>query len=208
MKRLIPYLLSCLCTITATQASDLEALGPVYPIQEQDLLQQIEQRLRAQQRSGELARRQRAAAERARAQLQQPAAVAGVRTTQTPRRFHFDPSITLDRPLLGARGEVLFAAGSRHNPLDIVALSQPLLFFDARDARQVKQARTLLDQHRGQLKPILTGGAYLELMRRWQTSVYFDQHGRLTRRLGITHVPALVSQDGARLRIDELQVLP
>ena len=197
-----------LCAVSAARATDLSPLGPVYPIHEQHLLQQIEQRLRAQQRSGALQRQQRAAAEHARAQLQQPAPVAGVRTTQTPRRFHFDPSLTLDRPLLGARGEVLFAAGSRHNPLDIVTLSQPLLFFDARDARQVKQARALLDHHQGRLMPILTGGAYLTLMQRWQTAVYFDQHGRLTRRLGITQVPALVSQDGARLRIDELQVQP
>lgn len=197
-----------LCAVSAARAADLSPLGPIYPIHEPHLLQQIEQRLRAQQRSGALHRQQRAAAERAHAQLQQPAPVAGVRTTQTPRRFHFDPSLTLDRPLLGARGEVLFAAGTRHNPLDIVSLSQPLLFFDARDARQVKQARALLEQHRGQLKPILTGGAYLELMRRWRTAIYFDQHGRLTQRLGITQVPALVSQDGARLSIDELQVLP
>lgn len=201
-------LLWFLCAVSAARAADLSPLGPVYPIHEPHLLQQIEQRLRAQQRSGALQLQQRAAAERARAQLQQPAPVAGVRTTQTPRRFHFDPSLTLDRPLLGARGEVLFAAGSRHNPLDIVTLSQPLLFFDARDARQVKQARALLDHHQGRLMPILTGGAYLALMQRWQTAVYFDQHGRLTRRLGITQVPALVSQDGARLRIDELQVQP
>lgn len=201
-------LLWFLCAASAARAADLGPLGPVYPIHEPHLLQQIEQGLRARQRSGELQRRQHAAAERARAQLQQPAPVAGVRTTQTPRRFHFDPSLTLDRPLLGARGEVLFAAGSRHNPLDIVTLSQPLLFFDARDARQVKQARALFDHHQGRLMPILTGGAYRALMQRWQTAVYFDQHGRLTRRLGITQVPALVSQDGARLRIDELQVQP
>lgn len=197
-----------LCAVSAAHATDLSPLGPVYPIHEPHLLQQIEQRLRAQQRSGELQQRQAAASARASALLQQPPPVTGLRTTRTARSFHFDPSITLDRNLLGARGEVLFAAGSRHNPLNIVSLSQPLLFFDARDARQVKQARALFDHHQGRLMPILTGGAYLALMQRWQTAVYFDQHGRLTRRLGITQVPALVSQDGARLRIDELQVQP
>ncbi len=208
MKRLIPLLLSCLCAVTVTRAADPNVLGPVYPIREPHLLQQIEQHLRAQQRSGELQQRQAAASARASTLLQQPPPVTGLRTTRTARSFHFDPSITLDRNLLGARGEVLFAAGSRHNPLDIVTLSQPLLFFDARDARQVKQARALFDHHQGRLMPILTGGAYLALMQRWQTAVYFDQHGRLTRRLGITQVPALVSQEGARLRIDELQVQP
>ena len=41
-------------------------------------------------------------------------------------------------------------------------------------------------------------------MRRWKRPVYFDQHGQLVERLGIRHLPALVSQDGKRLRIDEI----
>lgn len=149
MKRLIPLLLSCLCAVTVTRAADPNVLGPVYPIREPHLQQQIEQHLRAQQRSGELQQRQAAASARASTLLQQPPPVTGLRTTRTARSFHFDPSITLDCNLLGARGEVLFAAGSRHNPLNIVSLSQPLLFFDARDARQVKQAHALFDHHQG-----------------------------------------------------------
>jgi conjugal transfer pilus assembly protein TraW len=47
-------------------------------------------------------------------------------------------------------------------------------------------------------------GSYLALMQRWQVLVYYDQQGALTRKLGITHVPALVSQEGKQLRIDEL----
>jgi conjugal transfer pilus assembly protein TraW len=34
--------------------------------------------------------------------------------------------------------------------------------------------------------------------------VYFDQQGSLIRRFGIRQVPALVSQEGLRLRIDEV----
>ena len=45
-------------------------------------------------------------------------------------------------------------------------------------------------------------------MKSWRMPVYFDQQGLLTRRLGITQVPALVSQEGMRLRIDELEVAP
>ena len=60
----------------------------------------------------------------------------------------------------------------------------------------------------GGIKPILTGGSYLDLMKSWRIPVYYDQHGVLTRRLGIAQVPALVSQEGWRLRIDELQARP
>jgi conjugal transfer pilus assembly protein TraW len=43
-------------------------------------------------------------------------------------------------------------------------------------------------------------------MKAWQLSVYFDQQGVLTTKFGITQVPALVSQEGMRLRIDEFKV--
>jgi len=89
-----------------------------------------------------------------------------------------------------------------------VSLSRHLLFFDARDARQVNRARELIQRYRGQVKAILTAGSYLDLMKAWRTPVYYDQQGVLTRRLGIAQVPALVSQEGKRLRVDELEVAP
>jgi conjugal transfer pilus assembly protein TraW len=41
-------------------------------------------------------------------------------------------------------------------------------------------------------------------MRLWRRPVYYDQQGQLVEKLGIRHVPALVSQEGRRLRIDEI----
>ena len=104
------------------------------------------------------------------------------------------------------KGELMFAAGTQANPLDVVSLSRHLLFFDARDNRQVRQARELMARYQGKVKPILTAGSYLNLMKSWHIPVYYDQQGLLTRRLGIAQVPALVSQEGKRLRIDEMEV--
>ena len=86
----------------------------------------------------------------------------------------------------------------------MVSLSKRLLFFDARDQRQVARARELIASYGGKVKPILTGGSYLDLMKAWRVAVYFDQQGSLARRLGTRQVPALVSQEGQRLRIDEV----
>jgi conjugal transfer pilus assembly protein TraW len=82
------------------------------------------------------------------------------------------------------------------------------LFFDARDAAQVQKAQALIERYGGKVKPILTGGSYLDLMRRWRIKVYYDQQGALTGKLGITEVPALVSQEGKHLRIDTLAATP
>lgn len=190
------------------RAMDLGVIGPTYEISEPHLLQMIEQRLREKERSGELGRLEAQARERGIATVKNPPPVTGLRATDTVRTFYFDPSFSLDRNILGPQGELLFAAGTRKNPLEVVSLSRHLLFFDARDPRQVGRARQLIALYQGRVKPILVGGSYLDLMQSWRLPVYYDQQGLLTRRLGITQVPALVSQEGLRLRIDELAVSP
>jgi conjugal transfer pilus assembly protein TraW len=190
------------------RAMDLGVIGPTFEINEPHLLQMIEQRLREKERSGELGRLEAEARERGIATVKNPPPVTGLRATETVRTFYFDPSFTLDRNILGPQGELLFAAGTRKNPLEVVSLSRHLLFFDARDPRQVGRARQLITVYQGRVKPILVGGSYLDLMQSWHVPVYYDQQGLLTRRLGITQVPALVSQEGLRLRIDELAVSP
>lgn len=182
----------------------LGTLGPTYAITEPHLLDFIAQRLREKEQSGELQQLMQEARRRAVAHVQQPPPVDGLRATTTPRSYRWDPAFTLDRNLVDAQGRLLHAAGTRHNPLDVVSLSRQLLFFDARDPRQLKRAQALLAARPGGIKPVLTGGSYLDLMQQWQRPVYHDQHGLLTRRLGIQQVPALVSQDGRTLRIDEL----
>ena len=190
------------------RAIDLGVIGPTYEISEPHLLQMIEQRLREKERSGELGRLEEEARKRGIATVKNPPPVTGLRPTDTMRTFYFDPSFTLDRNVLGPQGELLFAAGTRKNPLEVVSLSRHLLFFDARNPRQVGRARQLIALYQGRVKPILVGGSYLDLMQSWHVPVYYDQQGLLTRRLGITQVPALVSQEGLRLRIDELAVSP
>lgn len=187
-------------------AVDLGTIGPTYGIAEPHLLADIERRLREKERSGELQRLIDEARTRGVEAVRQPTPVAGVHATDVPRTFYVNPSFTLDRNIIDANGRLLFAAGLRKNPLEVVSLSKRLLFFDARDRRQVERARELMSNYEGRVKPILTGGSYLDLMKSWRMPVYYDQQGVLTRRLGIQQVPALVSQEGQRLRVDEVMM--
>jgi len=200
-----PLLVAALLAVCGkASAVDLGTIGPTYEIGEPHLLAFIEQRLREKERSGELQRLAEAARARGIDTVRKPPPVEGLRTTERPRTFYVDPSFTLDRNITDPQGRLMFAAGTRKNPLEVVSLSRHLLFFDARDPRQVKHARELSGRYAGRIKPILTGGSYLDLMKAWRVPVYYDQSGTLTRRFGIRQVPALVSQDGLRLRIDEL----
>jgi conjugal transfer pilus assembly protein TraW len=186
------------------RADDLGVIGPVYPIAERDLLASIEQKLRAKERSGELAAIKRQATERAIKTIEEPKPVTGIGKAQKARTYYYDPSVVTPYAITDDVGRVLIPAGTPVNPLDTVSLSRQLFFFDARDPQQVSQAKELIDRHAGKVKLIVTGGSYMNLMRRWKLAVYYDQEGVLIRKLGVHAVPALVSQEGKRLRIDEL----
>lgn len=185
-------------------AQDLGVIGPVYPITEPSLLEVILAKLRHAESSGLLGQLQRDAQTRTRRGIEQPEPVATLRKTAQPRTHYYDPSVVVPYAINDADGRIIIAPGTTVNPLDTVSLSRHLLFFDARDADQLKRARALLDQHQGKVKLILTGGSYLDLMKRWKLPVFFDQQGLITTQLRIQQVPALVRQEGRRLRIDEI----
>lgn len=204
MKRLI--LMTALLLVPP--AWGLDSLGPTYPIQEEDMIEAIQRKLKAMERDGRLSALQREAATRSRKSVEAPSPVAGVKRTTRPRTFYFDPSMRVPRDVVTQDGVVLAHAGDRINPLDQISLTRHLLFFDQRDPAQVRKAVALIDRYHGAVKPILVGGEPLKLMRQWKQPVWFDQGGYLVGRFGIGQVPALVSQDGLskRLRIDELKV--
>ena len=190
----------------AAHARNLGVIGPAYPIAEPDLLEEIQAVLREKEASGELAKLREQAKQRVIARIEHPAPVTGLARAKTPRTHYFDPSVSFAEPIVNDKGEVLIPAGTRANPLDTVTMTRQLLFFDARDPQQVARAKFVMDEMGGKVKPIATGGPHLDLMRAWQIQVYFDQGGRLTKQLGITQVPALVYQEGKRLRVDEIAI--
>lgn len=188
----------------SARSEHLGTIGPTYPIAEQNLLDHIMARLREKERSGELRKHEQEAVARATQAVMNPPPVPGLRRVDTARTYYFDPTFTLQQNVVDETGALMFPAGTRKNPLDVVSLSKHLLFFDARDARQVVKARELIEVYGGKVKPILVAGSYIDLMKSWRVPVYYDQEGVLVKKLGIGGVPALVSQEGKRLRIDEV----
>jgi conjugal transfer pilus assembly protein TraW len=187
----------------AAAAADLGTIGPVYPIAEPDMLDEIQAVLKAKQTSGELERLQQTAYKRMRGQIETPAAVAGVSRARRPRTWNVDPSVRFDESVVDHEGRVVIPGGTLANPLAVVRLSSVLLFIDGRDRAQVATARRLMDSSAALVKPILTAGSPVALARLWKRQVFFDQGGRLVQRFGIQAVPAKVSQDGLVLKVEE-----
>lgn len=194
-----------LCVTSAlVAAADYGRIGPTYPVKEPDMLEWIEARVAAKVASGEALRYQKQQAEKIERKMLNPAPLQSVSKAMRSRTAYFDPTFVVEENATDERGRILVRAGTVINPLDRVGLSRPLIFFDARDKAQVAFAKRFLDKQAGLAKPILVGGSYFDLMKLWDTAVYFDQQGALTRKLGIKHVPAIVVQEGKRLRIDEV----
>lgn len=185
------------------QALDAGRYGTVYAIREPDLLEEIKRTVQAKVDSGDWARLQADAQKRATDQLTTPRPVDGVSVTTARRSWLHDPSIVLADDVRDSGGRVVIAAGTRVNPLEVVALPQPLLFFDGRDARQVSAAQRVIKKQGGLVTPILVAGSWQHLGKAWQRQVYFDQQGRMVHQLGIQAVPALVTQEAVALRVEE-----
>lgn len=184
--------------------ANAQAVGPTYPIMEQDMLEEIIAKLKEKERSGEIARLQQESIKRSENSIRNPKPVEGVVRTRMPRTYYYDPSVVVNKRIATPDGKVIAEAGQRFNPLTQMGWPQWLVFFDARDPEQVKKADQLIKQAKGQAKPVLVGGSFIDLQKMWQRRVYFDQLGTLTTKFGIKQVPAVVSQEGDRLRIDEL----
>lgn len=187
---------------SALPARDLGVVGPVYPIAEQDMLQTIEQRLTALEESGELTRLEEDAKARYQAYVERPEGVQLPRATKN-RTYYVDPSLTVPYDIKDHEGRIIHPAGTTINPLDYMTLSKQLLFFDGDDPVQVEWARSIIDSDPQRVKPILTNGPVLALIRDWQLHLYFDQKGMLIQRFRIQKLPATVDQAGQQLKVVE-----
>ena len=173
-------------------AQDLGARGATWPIVEPDLLADIEARLSDMEHSGELARLEDEARERARRSVEQPEPVPGIVPATEYRAREFDPAIVVAQDILGPGGEVLAAAGTRIDPFEHAALTADVLFVDGRREAEIAWA---LARERS-AKIVLLAGRPLDLMRRHRRPFYFDLGGRLAERFAIRATPTVLSAGG------------
>ena len=203
-----PFLASLLCLSVIPSyslASDLGVVGPTYEISERDLIEVMKDKFRRMERTGELVKVQENYKKQVLDAVEKPKPVPGIKNTETAQTYFVDPTWTLDRNVVDEKGNLLFPSGTKVNPLDYAPLTQQLLFFDQRERSQVAFAKRFIEQSTARVKPILVGGEPLKLMRQWKREVYYDQGGVLSRKFLLKHSPAIVSQDGKRLRIDEIR---
>jgi len=189
----------------AVLADDLGVVGPTYEISERDVIELITSELKRMEQSGELAKYQEDYKNKVVSNIEHPRPLAGFKSTETAGTRYYDPSVVTEKDIVDATGKVLYARGTRVNPLDYIGWNSYLLFVDGRDEKQLAFGKKIAATSDRPVKIVLVAGEPLSLMRKWKSTVYFDQGGKLIKRFAITQVPAIVRQEGKRLRIDELR---
>ena len=181
-------------------AKDLGVWGEVWPIEESDLLVDVESALKRLETTGELARMNEAARARARARLEEPPPVPGIVPATEPRTWLYDPAIVVAEDVVGPGGSLIAPAGTRIEPLAHRPMTQTLLFIDGTRAVEVRWALAQVAPTR----IILLSGRPFDLARQHGRAFYFDQDGRLTERFGLQATPARMRQESLKLRIAEI----
>jgi conjugal transfer pilus assembly protein TraW len=197
-----PFLNLFLRFVTVTiLASDFGTHGHTFEIQEESLVDYLERKLEGfnEEKLGKLNEKLRTHYKK---KLCHPAPVETIRNAKTHSIHYFDPTIVAKQEIKDDEGKVIIEKGTIYNPLKYFVLNEELLFFDGSNISQLEWAK----KQGTQAKWILTSGNPLELEDREERPIYFDQNGLLTQKLKINFVPARVSQEDNRLKIEIIPI--
>ncbi|UBM94834.1 type-F conjugative transfer system protein TraW (plasmid) [Klebsiella pneumoniae] len=207
MIRLKGCLLAACLLSPLTQAADLGTWGDLWPVREQDMLQLITQRLQSLQSSGQWDQTMDAFKQRVIENSQRPAPVEGIKRAEKYEQRWFDPSIRLTEDLKDNEGRVFARKGDVVNPLKTVPFVQILYFINGDDADQLAWMKRQVPETL-MSKIILVRGSIPDTSAALDSRIYFDQNGVLSKRFGLTAVPARITPapSGERLNIETFPV--
>lgn len=174
-----------------------DRLGPIYPIIEPDWLEwlpkQAEKRLR--ERSLTLSKDQlKQTIRRQMSGLDLPDA-------KVPRTYFVDPAVKINQPVADHTGNIVIPAGGRINPLEYLPAFRPIVIIDGRKERHVEWLKGIITQTRPLV--LISSGDVIALNKQLDVPIYPVPKG-LIERFSIERVPVLLSQEGKRIRVEEM----
>lgn len=182
--KILSFLLALYLSLCAFPIFSAEALGPVYPVIEPDLLALIKQH--AAEESANSASRLNQQKDRLKQWAKEPIGQTLSEATEVKRQ-RFESSLEA-KSFLGEnyRREWLFIDANRPQHLDLA-----LAFYqDKKGVRRV----------------VLVSGSVDKAQKKLQQRVWFDQAGSLTKRLRIEALPAFVVMDATGITVTQAPV--
>jgi conjugal transfer pilus assembly protein TraW len=198
-------LLAALFACTNALATDLGNIGKTYPIIEQDLIEKIKGKISEKEKSGELNQLNQEWLSRSKDYATAPKGLL-LPAAVVPKITLLETRITLKSDLKGIEGNVLYPRGTTVNPLKIMRLTYAMCFIDGEDEKQVNWMIEHCTKNPLN-KLVLVNGPLEVLSKHTGLRLFFDQGGDLIRRLKITALPAVLSQKGGDLYVEEIPLL-
>ena len=187
---LATFLVARPCTLQA-KPKDLGVYGNLYPIEEVDLLVYIEERAKHVDQE-ELNKKMREDFEHS---LEVSMNVPEVKELRTR---YVDPSITVTSPVYDHKGHVAAPPGNI-NPLEKIQLTNTIV---ALKESQIGIIPELKKYHKN-LLVLLTDGNLTRAAEKIGQMMYRADN-RILDRLGVEKVPSVITQEGVRLKVEEI----
>jgi conjugal transfer pilus assembly protein TraW len=206
MKRILLVVLLLCFDSQLLGARDLGVIGDVYEISEEDLAEMMKRIVRNKQESGEFDIWKNKLQDNVRSKAKRPKGVFLPRA-QFHRIIEFDPSVTLERDIPDASGKILFAKGTKINPLDVRSWSRTWCFFDGDDEEQVLWVQSFCSS-KLETKWIMVNGNVNAIAEANGRRVFFDQHGELRNKFQFQALPVVVRQGNGEkvLHVEEFPI--
>ena len=204
------FRLSCLvcfmCLMSANiYGGNLGIISQTFPIAEEDFLDFIQKNLTTMRNNGEWQKLENDFKNRVASSSDRPAVLNIPRAIENKDHL-FDPSVILPFDLKDQLGRVLIKQGTTVNPLSLIKMRSIWIFFNGDDTEQVSWVKEHSQNQTHKMKLILTQGSISQMEKVFNLPIYFDQKGKISTKLSIQHVPALVTQEGKYLKISEVLV--
>ena len=172
-------------------------IGPVYKIEEPDVLKIMQERLASHDWEADV--------RRARDNIYQRTSAVEVENAQVRDSYLVDLTVQANRNLEGANAQIFAYAGQTINPFDYMTITRRYLFFDANDDSHVSVVRGWLSEHPTAM--LISTAAVSEEGRRRSLLAEFGQpvheaNAMLVKKFRLRAVPAMAYQDGRMLRVD------
>ncbi|KTD66471.1 Type-F conjugative transfer system protein [Legionella santicrucis] len=204
MKRLFGAVISMSLCCTCS-AKSLGVLGHTFPVKEKSLLVLISERVQMMQKDGQWEDLERRWKDKVSSRVLRPSPLNLMRAKQNETHYYLPEAIAY-KDILNDKGEVIVSKGTRVNALSQLPSYSPVwLFINFDDPAQQRFAQRIIQKH-PEVDVILTGGNVAEAEQQTNQPIYFDQEARITAKLKINHVPALVTRINDSLKIEELVI--
>lgn len=179
---------------------DYGVRGHVFLIIAESLLEVIMKRLQIAKDNGILEKMQEEFKEKVSKKISRPTMVAGVIKARKSKSRILDLSFTQKTDIKDLNNNVIVKSGTKINPLDTINWGEDLIFIDGDDQDQINWAKSKI----GRL--ILVKGSPIELTKKLNKQVFFDQGGILSTHFKIKAVPATIKQEGKLLKVSEINI--